>query len=219
MHRSGTSLVASYLSSLGSHGGPAAAGRLPNPHGYFEDADFVALHGRILSDCTAADEAGTGTGGGRRASGSTAAASPASPERPATSAAARRPSGIWGWKDPRTTLLLDFWDEILGGRALYVLLYRFPWEVADSMQRLGADVFLRHPEWAYPIWTFYNRHLLDFHRRHPDRSVLVSANALLRDPARFVDLLRGKLGLEVGDAPLESLRDRASSSPSRPTIR
>ena len=33
------------------------------------------------------------------------------------------------------------------------------------MQRLGADVFLRNPEYAYRIWAFYNRHLLDFYRR------------------------------------------------------
>ena len=104
-------------------------------------------------------------------------------------------------------MLLDFWDEILGDRALYVLLYRFPWEVADSMQRVGADVFLDHPEYAYRIWAFYNRHLLDFHRRHPDRSLLVSTNALLRDPERLVPLLRGKLGLAVEEGSFEALRE------------
>ena len=76
------------------------------------------------------------------------------------------------------------------------------------MQRLGADVFLRHPEWAYPLWTFYNRHLLDFHRRHADRSLLVSANALLRDPARLADLLRERLGLAGAGGSLEAVRDR-----------
>jgi hypothetical protein len=89
------------------------------------------------------------------------------------------------------------------------------------MQRLGADVFLRNPEWAYPIWTFYNRHLLDFHRRHPDRSVLVSANALLREPARFTALLREKLGLAVGEGELGELRDAAlfrSLDPADPLI-
>ena len=110
------------------------------------------------SSCTGASCAtprwrsrGTGTGGGPRASGSTAASSPAiAGEARALAASRAGGGGIWGWKDPRTTLLLDFWDEILEERAFYVLLYRLPWEVADSMQRLGADVFLRHPEWAYP---------------------------------------------------------------------
>jgi glycosyltransferase involved in cell wall biosynthesis len=210
MHRSGTSLVASYLASLGVHMGDRL---LPadsrNPHGYFENADFVELHGRILRDCTAAGEAGHQDWGWTE-SGRLDRAPLARYAGEARSLVARRAGtpGVWGWKDPRTTLLLDFWDEILEERALYILPYRFPWEVADSMQRLGADVFLRNPEWAYPIWTFYNRHLLDFHRRHPDRSVLVSANALLREPARFTALLREKLGLAVGEGALESVRDR-----------
>ena len=210
MHRSGTSLVASYLASLGVHMGdrliPADS---RNPRGYFEDADFVELHGRILRDCTAAGEAGHQDWGWTE-SERLDRAPLARYAAEARDLAARRAGtpGIWGWKDPRTTLLLDFWDEILQERALYVLPYRFPWEVADSMQRLGADVFLRNPEWAYPIWSFYNRHLLDFHKRHPDRSLLVSANALLRDPARFTALLREKLGLAVEEGALESVRDR-----------
>jgi glycosyltransferase involved in cell wall biosynthesis len=209
MHRSGTSLVANFLSSLGVHMGdrllPADA---RNPHGYFEDADFVALHGRILSAATV-DEPGHRDWGWTESERLDRGRLPGFLDEARALAAGRAGrSGIWGWKDPRTTVLLDFWDEILGGEALYVLVYRFPWEVADSMQRLGADVFLRNPEWAYPIWTFYNRQLLDFHRRHPDRSVLASANGLLRDPAAFVALLRGKLGLSVADAPLDGVRDR-----------
>jgi glycosyltransferase involved in cell wall biosynthesis len=209
MHRSGTSLVASFLSSLGVHMGDKL---LPadrrNPHGYFEDADFVALHGRILGAATL-DEAGHRDWGWTASEWLDRDVLPGFFGEARDLAAGRiRRGGIWGWKDPRTSLLLDFWDEILDRRARYVLVYRFPWEVADSMQRLGADVFLRHPEWAYPIWTFYNRHVLDFHRRHPDRSVLVSTNAMMRDPARFVDLLRGKLALDVADAPLERVRDR-----------
>jgi GT2 family glycosyltransferase len=223
MHRSGTSLVASYLALLGVHMGDRL---LPadsrNPRGYFEDADFVELHGRILRDCTAAGEAGHQDWGWTQ-SGRLDRAPLARYAGEARSLVARRAGtpGVWGWKDPRTTLLLDFWDEILQARALYILPYRFPWEVADSMQRLGADVFLRNPEWAYPIWTFYNRHLLDFHRRHPDRSVLVSANALLRDSARFPALLREKLGLAVGDGTLGELRDSAlfrSLDPADPLI-
>jgi glycosyltransferase involved in cell wall biosynthesis len=210
MHRSGTSLVASYLSSLGIHMGdrllPADA---RNPHGYFEDADFVALHGRILSAATMERDAGHRDWGWTESEWLDRDVLPDYfGEARALAEGRIRHGGIWGWKDPRTSLLLDFWDEVLEAKARYVLVYRFPWEVADSMQRLGADGFLRHPEWAYPIWTFYNRHVLDFHRRHPDRSVLVSTNALMRDPARFVGLLRGKLGLNVADAPLESVRDR-----------
>ena len=86
-----------------------------------------------------------------------------------------------------------------------MLLYRFPWEVADSIQRVGGGEFLDNPEYAFRIWAFYNRQLLDFHRRHAGRCVLASANAVVGDPGRFVALLRDKLGLAVADAPLDSV--------------
>jgi glycosyltransferase involved in cell wall biosynthesis len=209
MHRSGTSLVAAYLSSLGISMGDRLIPPDPrNPHGYFEDAGFVELHGRILRDATVEEPGHRDWGWTESERLDRGVLTRWAGEARALAGARDGAPGIWGWKDPRTTLLLDFWDEVLEERPLYVLLYRLPWEVADSMQRLGADVFLRHPEWAYPIWTFYNRQLLDFHRRHPDRSLLVSANALLRDPARLADLLREKLGLPMAGGSLEAVRDR-----------
>lgn len=209
MHRSGTSLVASWLARLGIHVGDRLwAANRQNPRGFFEDADFVELQWRMLEDATAAGE------GGHRDWGWTESerldrsrfAAHAEAARVLIAARTGRP-GLWGWKDPRTTLLLDFWDELLGGNARYVMLYRFPWEVADSMQRAGGGVFLDHPEYALRIWAFYNRHLLDFQRRHPDRVLLASSNAVTHDPARFVALLHGKLGLDVNDAPFDGVWD------------
>lgn len=207
MHRSGTSLVASYLARLGVHVGDRLwpADRL-NPRGYFEDADFVELHWRMLEEATRADD------GGHRDWGWTESESLDRESFAAYAGAARALAaarsghpGIWGWKDPRTTVLLDFWDEILEGRALYVLLYRFPWEVADSLQRMGAGEFLENPEYGFRIWAFYNRQLLDFHRRHPGRAVLASSNAVTRNPRRFVAALRDRLGLAVSDASFEGV--------------
>ncbi|HEY8019943.1 MAG TPA: hypothetical protein VIH93_02510, partial [Thermoanaerobaculia bacterium] len=138
MHRSGTSLAASWIGAAGVDLGerliPADDA---NPRGYFEDAAFVELHGRMLRAATREDD------GGHRDWGWTES------ERfdrqrfapfcdPARALLARRAAagGPWGWKDPRTTLALDFWDELTGGAARYLLVYRVPWDVADSMQRL-----------------------------------------------------------------------------------
>ena len=210
MHRSGTSLVASYLSSLGIDlGDRLLAADAHNPHGYFEDTDFQRLQEEILTDLTPDDDGGHRNWGwtenerldrGRLASW-------IGPARALAAARSGCP-GLWGWKDPRTSLLLDFWNEVLDDQPFYVLLYRFPWEVTDSMQRIGADIFLDHPEYACRIWTFYNRHLLDFYHRHRDRSLLMSTNALLQQPARLVSLLRGKLELAVEEGSFECLRDR-----------
>lgn len=201
MHRSGTSLVASVVAGMGVEIGRDLYPADPrNPKGYFEDAEFLALQRSILQQCSPAD-------GGHPDWGWTPSEQLDRARLTAFRDAARglaearaAPLRTWGWKDPRTTLLLDFWDEILDD-ARYVLLYRFPWEVADSMQRTGEEVFLRHPEWAHRIWTFYNRHLRDFYRRHAGRCLLVSANALPARLPRFVQLLREKLGIGTQGGP------------------
>jgi hypothetical protein len=222
MHRSGTSLTAAFLTDLGIHlGDRLLPSNRTNRLGFFEDIEFVELHGRMLEAATSEGD------GGHRDWGWTESES-LDPGRfseytPAQELVSARSgfSGVWGWKDPRTTLLLDFWDEMLGGDAIYVLLYRFPWEVADSMQRLGAGVFMENPEYAFRIWSFYNRRLLDFYHRHSDRAILVSSNALQRDPGAFVDLLRNKLRLAGGEAAFDSVWQHdlfASFDPDDPLI-
>ncbi len=225
MHRSGTSVTASFLAALGiSLGERLLPANQTNPLGYFEDADFVELQGRMLEAATRDDDGGHRDWGWTESEQLDRAGYLAFGELASALVAARGAgkAELWGWKDPRTTLLLDFWDRILRGHALYVLLYRFPWEVADSIQRLGAGVFLDNPEYALRIWAFYNRALLDFYRRHADRAVLVSANALQRDPSIFLALLRSKLQLALGDVPLESVWQRnlfVSFDPADPLIR
>lgn len=209
MHRSGTSLVASILSALGVDMGERLldADR-NNPKGYFEDLSFLELNRRMLQAAARPDDGGHPDWGWTE-SEALDRDHFRDFEAEAGSLAASRDSvdGLWGWKDPRTTLLLDFWDRLLGD-AFYVLVYRFPWEVADSMQRLGADVFLRHPDYAWRIWTFYNRHLLDFHRRHRDRSVLVSTDAVLSRPGLLLQVLRDRLGLDTSQARVAGLLEK-----------
>jgi GT2 family glycosyltransferase len=222
MHRSGTSVAASFLSALGV----AIENRfVPDPTnvpGRFEDADFVQLQTRMLQTATSIGD------GGHPDWGWTQSESFATDRLAAHAAAAQalisersRLGRLWGWNDPRTTLLLDFWDGILAGHALYVLVYRFPWEVADSVQRLGEPIFLENPEYALRIWAFYNRRLLEFHRRHSDRAILVSSNALQREPETFVDVLRHKLRLAVGDTALDPVWQKdlfASFGPEDPLV-
>lgn len=207
MHRSGTSLIASFLDALGVDlGRDLLPADDANPRGYWEDLGFCELHRRILQECTP-EGPGHADWGWSEAGTADASRFAAYRDRALALVAGRggKP-GPWGWKEPRTTLFLDFWDDLLD-EAKYVLVYRFPWEVADSMQRLGAEVFLGNPLYAYRIWEAYNRRLLDFHRRHRERSVLVSTNALVERPERIADLLRGKLGLPFSDAAFEEVFD------------
>jgi GT2 family glycosyltransferase len=210
MHRSGTSLVAAMISALGMNlGERQLAADRNNRRGYFEDVDFLALNRRMLNASTPSDDGGHPDWGWTESERlDRKGFEPFRPEAQVLVAARALVGGVWGWKDPRTTLALDFWDSLLEG-ARYVFVYRHPWAVADSMQRLSAEVFLRHPEYAYRIWTFYNRHLLEFYQRHRERSLLLSTEALLREPERLNELLRKRLGLEVGAASLGGLIDPA----------
>lgn len=209
MHRSGTSLVASMLACLGISMGER---QLPadgnNQHGYFEDLDFLALHRRMLPAAVRNDDGGHPDWGWTESEAfDRAQFEPFRAEAQALIAARARGGGRWGWKDPRTTLALDFWDKLTEAR--YVLVYRHPWAVADSMQRLGAAVFLDHPDYAYRIWAYYNRRLLDFFQRTRERSILISSQALVLQPDRLVELVRERLHLEIPTVHLGDLVDGA----------
>ncbi|MEM8994409.1 MAG: glycosyltransferase [Acidobacteriota bacterium] len=191
-----------------------------NRKGYFEDVDFLALNRRILSECCDPNDGGHPDWGWTESE--TLDRSRIGDYRGDAEALLDRLSRRrrWGFKDPRTTLLLDFWHDLFDDPR-YLLVYRLPWQVADSMQRLGADVFLRHPEYGLRIWTYYNRHLLDFYRRHRDRALLISTNAVLDQPDVLADLLRDRLDVDLDPSVLDGLYDApmlASSSATDPLI-
>lgn len=218
MHRSGTSLVASWISALGVDMGqrllPPDKG---NPRGYFEDVGFLEFQRKVLSEGCLPDDGGHPDWGWTESEQLNRETFkdfiPGARSMLVSRAEAR---GLWGWKDPRTTLLLDFWDTLLDG-AYYIFVYRFPWDVADSLQRLGAPVFLRNPEYAYRIWSFYNRHLLDFFNRNSERCLLLSTNALRQNPNHLAELLRNKLTLELREANLNKIYERELFSSSEIT--
>jgi glycosyltransferase involved in cell wall biosynthesis len=206
MHRSGTSLLASWLSALSFDLGqrllPPDKG---NPRGYFEDIDFLEFQRKVLPECCPPDDGGHPDWGWTESEQlNRNRLIDFTPCATTLLAARAEKRGLWGWKDPRTSLLLDFWDALLVD-AYYIFVYRFPWDVADSMQRLGEDVFLRNPDYAYRIWSFYNSHLRDFFLKNSRRCLLLSINALKENPDRLVDLLREKLGFEMREANLRDI--------------
>lgn len=222
MHRSGTSFLASLLHAAGCHmGGALLPADAHNQRGYFEDVEFLDLNRRMLNAAVAADPLGHADWGWTDAVEASpvplTAFDPFAAEAdaliarrlrafdgPATAAC---PQAVcWGWKDPRTTVLLDFWDQRLAS-ARYVFIYRNPWDVADSMQRLGADVFLRAPGLAYRIWHHYNRALLAFAERHRDRVVLVHSAAALRAPAAVLSCVRERFGVDLAPDAINDVAD------------
>lgn len=188
--RSGTSLAASLLQSAGlDMGDRLIAPGASNPHGYFEDADFVEFHERAFKS---------------RGSANTLdhdfVFDPTEEEKARADqiVASRNDRALWGFKDPRASQFLDFWEERLDGAA-YIFLYRHPIDVLLSLLRYGEP---RATGLAEPIrsWQTRNTRILEFRARNPGRCAIVHAYGFT-DSDRLNDVLHGKLGLDVSVTP------------------
>ncbi|MEG4318187.1 MULTISPECIES: sulfotransferase [unclassified Microcoleus] len=198
MHRSGTSLTAAFLQAIGINlGDNLLRGNYWNPKGYFEDTDFVEFQRKILQTCSPCNETGFPDWGWTESEQLDKQKLNTNKE-PAQQLVKSRShqSGLWGWKDPRTSLMLDFWNQIIPN-ACYLFVYRYPWDVADSILRLNIPFFAERPESCLKIWKFYNRHILEFYKKHSHQCLLVSLNALLASPDQVLELLTTKLNLRL----------------------
>ena len=66
------------------------------------------------------------------------------------------PTTVWGWKDPRNSLTLPFWQELLPGLKTVVVV-RNPLEVAHSMRQRNGTSY----SFGLRLWEIYNRRLFE----------------------------------------------------------
>jgi hypothetical protein len=193
MHRSGTSLVASLFAGAGVHVGTRLIGASRgNDRGHWEDLDFYELHARILE--------ANGVGNEGFSCAADLIVPPPLRDQAVAVIAAKAAATPWGWKDPRTTLFLDFWRSLLP-EAVFVFVFRSPWEVADSLFRRGDELFGRHPAFAVRVWHHYNRRILDFCAAHSSRCLVKEVTQIVADPAAVFAEVRERLGVPVGEPP------------------
>ncbi|MCX7415143.1 MAG: hypothetical protein NTY25_01445, partial [Planctomycetia bacterium] len=107
---------------------------------------------------------------------------------------------LWGWKDPRTILFLDFWHALLPN-AKYLFVFRSPWEVIESFFRRGDGEFIYNPSLAVSVWLHYNRLIVDFVKRHPSQCVLKELSQAVEDPAGVFHEMRDRLHVPIGPPP------------------
>ncbi|ACK69696.1 chromosome segregation ATPase-like protein [Gloeothece citriformis PCC 7424] len=195
MHRSGTSLTASLLQSAGLDIGnilPEAA--LGNIKGHFESQAFLNFHQSVLGSV------------GISPDGWTIQKTIYPPEYYVEKAkqlieTQASPTNPWGWKDPRTTLFINFWSELLPS-AKFLFLYRSPWEVVDSLYRRGSDndkIFHHNPELALKVWMNYNEEILDFYQKNSQKSLLIHINKVTENPEKFIAHLVSQLEIPLNN--------------------
>jgi GT2 family glycosyltransferase/glycosyltransferase involved in cell wall biosynthesis len=194
MHRSGTSLVASLCQAGGLDIGSRLLGSYPgNEPGHFEDLEFVNWHETVLR------ANGFGT------EGFLATSIPHVPhglrrDAEAIVSVRRGNATPWGWKDPRTTLHLDFWAELLP-EARFLFVIRRPWEVVDSLFRRGDETFRMNPPLAVQVWLHFNRLIRDFIARHASRCLVCDVTQAIEGPAEVFGAIREWLGIPLADPP------------------
>lgn len=189
MHRSGTSFSASLLQSAGLDIGQRLIGpRKDNVRGFFESMDFVEFHETILRSQNL-NHIGWTLQEEINVEGKYL-------EKAKEIISENSRSEIWGWKDPRTTLFLNFWESLLP-EANFLLIYRSPWEVVDSLYRRGDEVFLEQPELAVKMWMHYNHKVINFYDRFPERCLLVSVYSIANKTEAFINAINTKFKINL----------------------
>ncbi len=190
MHRSGTSLTASVLQSAGVYLGDRLVGvDVGNDKGHFEDIDFVEFHKQLLRSQSLDADGLTFQPQMNVADRYVKIAQDLIEEKSVHS--------LWGWKDPRTTLFLDFWLQLLPD-VNFLLVYRSPWEVVDSLYRRGTDELIAaYPEKAVELWMHYNQKILEFYDRVPDRCLLASRCQIVSNPQLLIETINEKFQLNL----------------------
>ncbi len=190
MHRSGTSVVARALNSVGVYlGDHLLSPAMDNPSGYWEDTQITAANDRLLRehgflwempgfDCAAVMERDVTMSIRDEIERDLALRFGASP--------------LWGFKDPRVCILLPIWHEIFRRLDVddnYVLVVRNPRSVAESLRaRQGMDQWL-----AYVLWLEYMLSAVRGVMGKP--RAFVAYDRMMDDPAKELDRLAEALAL------------------------
>lgn len=199
--RSGTSTAAALAELAGlrpPHGADMMSGNEWNPDGYWESASLVDFNDRLLA--TTGQNWWTPCPAERNTSENLASIVSCTNRARQIFRHAFGGEGGWLWKDPRLTVLLPFWDRVLGVQPL-LIPYRDALGVAASISRrdrLGMDVCLA-------IWERHSRHMLMTAADHP---VLFADYAQLteRPDVWFGKLVEfcAKSGLDVKEPTVDS---------------
>lgn len=210
MHRSGTSLTASWLQSCGLHIGNNLAGNaIGNVRGQFEDIEFLQLHDAILKSNGLSYKVSTQKINTFHWQ-----------TKMAEIIQAKNVNTIWGWKEPRTCLFLKEYHQLIpDSKAL--IIYRPYLDVVDSLVRRFIktekkrkrrnilakyfNIYIKYQffkkyvgnEWL-KVWIRYNNDILQYIEQKQTTDFLVSdLDYLKKNSLTLLNLINNQFGIEL----------------------
>ena len=198
MHGSGGPMVAQLLSRLGLDlgGAPLVAGPA-DPESRWSSAAFVGINEGVLRalggdwDVPPTAEPGWEHAGDldalRREAGRLVEGF--------------RVDGPWGWEDPRSSLTLPFWLDLLPETKVVVCV-RNPLEAADALRGQGVTSLA----FGLNLWRTYNERLLE--ALPPGRYAVTHHDAYLYRPQAEIRRVLDFLGMTAADQLISLVRSR-----------
>lgn len=109
--------------------------------------------------------------------------------------------GLWGWKDPRTSLFLKFWLARLEN-AFVVVPFRHPLDVYASHLRRANNLDMAClPALIFQSYLVYNRAILDAASAFPGRFLFVEASLVAEQPGLFLEKVSSFIGAGLNKGP------------------
>jgi len=203
MHRSGTSMIAKLLHLCGLSLGPPDQLLPPtqdNPEGYWEHRAFVALNDNILKALNGSWYCPPDFVEGWELL----------PEicplldQGASLVQERSAGEVWGWKDPRNSITLPFWNRLIPDLRV-VICVRNPLEVAQSLH-LRDRFSYSH---GLSLWQHYHDKLLT--NVPAAARVVTHYDVYFAEPVAELQRVLGLLGIAASHADVEKACAAASA--------
>jgi GT2 family glycosyltransferase/glycosyltransferase involved in cell wall biosynthesis len=185
-HRSGTSMLTRLLHGSGLYLGPKDALMPPqadNPDGFWEHLGFVALNDELLDALGGAWDLPPKTD-------ENLSDKRLDPLRMKARLLIEEfnPASLWGWKDPRNSLTLPFWEGLLPGLKTLIMV-RNPLEVAYSMRKRNGTSYA----FGLRLWEIYNRRLIEAASEH--ERLVTHYDVFFENPENELRRIAGFIGM------------------------
>lgn len=208
MHRSGTSMTASWLEKCGLKLSNSLKGDVGNERGHFEDIEFLKLNINSVKR-QVVDSKGWIIGK------NDSLGLNEFEKKQAKEIVQRRKEGgtNWGWKDPRTTLFLTDYNQ-LSNEFVYLLIWRKCSEVVDSLLRRSEkatnNVYKITFNQSLANWIAYNERIVRFVESNPESTLLYKLEDVINNDKKLIEMLNNKFELGLSYVPIDQVYDKTS---------